>query len=46
LIAEIDPARARNKQIVRIPGKYMLHRLNDRRPDVYGPLAAPRSSSK
>lgn len=38
LIAEIDPARARNKQIVRIPGKYMLHRVNDRRPDMYGPL--------
>jgi predicted amidohydrolase len=46
LAAEIDPARARNKQIVRIPGKYMLHRLNDRRPDVYGPLVAPGSNSK
>lgn len=38
LAAEIDPERARNKQIVRIPGKYMLHRVNDRRPDMYGPL--------
>jgi 5-aminopentanamidase len=46
LVAEIDPARARNKQIVRIPGKYMLHRLNDRRPDMYGPLVSPRSSAK
>ncbi len=46
LIAEIDTARARNKQIVRIPGKYMLHRLNDRRPDMYGPLVAPRATNK
>jgi predicted amidohydrolase len=38
LIAEIDPERARNKQIVRVPGKYMLHRVNDRRPEMYGPL--------
>ncbi len=46
LTAEIDPARARNKQIVRIPGKYMLHRFNDRRPDMYAPLVAPRQSQK
>jgi predicted amidohydrolase len=46
LVAEIDPARARNKQIVRIPGKYMLHRMNDRRPDMYGPIVAPRQASK
>jgi 5-aminopentanamidase len=38
LFAEIDPAVARNKQIVRIPGKYQLHRLTDRRPDMYGPI--------
>ena len=36
LYAEIDPERARNKQIVRIPGKYQLHRLDDRRPEMYG----------
>jgi predicted amidohydrolase len=41
LCAEIDPGRARNKQIVRIPGKYQLHRVNDRRPEMYGPIAAP-----
>ncbi|HLW66054.1 MAG TPA: carbon-nitrogen hydrolase family protein [Gemmataceae bacterium] len=39
LFAEIDPAVARNKQIVRIPGKYQLNRLTDRRPDMYGPIA-------
>jgi predicted amidohydrolase len=38
LTAEIDPLRARNKKIVRIPGKYELHRRDDRRPDMYGPL--------
>lgn len=42
LVAEIDPERARNKQIVRIPGKYMLHRVKDRRPDMYGPLVEER----
>lgn len=38
LFAEIDPERARNKSIVRIPGKYQLHRVNDRRPEMYGPI--------
>jgi 5-aminopentanamidase len=44
LVAEIDPERARNKQIVRIPGKYMLHRVKDRRPEMYGPLTAQPNS--
>jgi predicted amidohydrolase len=35
LYAQIDPERARDKQIVRIPGKYLLHRVNDRRPEMY-----------
>jgi predicted amidohydrolase len=39
LMAEIDLERARNKQIVRVPGKYMLHRVNDRRPEMYGRLS-------
>jgi len=42
LLAEIEPARARNKQIVRIPGKYELHRVKDRRPELYGPLIEKR----
>jgi predicted amidohydrolase len=41
LYADIDPARARNKQIVKIPGKYELHRTRDRRPEMYQPLVAP-----
>lgn len=44
LTAELDVSRPRNKQVVRIPGKFILHRFNDRRPDMYGPLVAPKSS--
>jgi 5-aminopentanamidase len=43
LIAEIDPARARNKRIVRTPGKHVIDRVADRRPDMYGPLVAPNT---
>lgn len=42
LYAEIDPARARNKQIVRIPGVFQLHRVNDRRPEMYQALVEKR----
>ncbi len=38
IVAEIDPAVARNKHIVKVPGKYELDRMADRRPDLYGPL--------
>jgi predicted amidohydrolase len=41
LYAEIDPAVARNKHIVRIRGKYEVDRVADRRPEMYGPLVAP-----
>jgi predicted amidohydrolase len=41
LYAEIDPAVARNKHIVRIPGKHELHRVAHRRPEMYGPLVSP-----
>jgi predicted amidohydrolase len=40
LVATIDPAVARNKRIVKIPGKYELDRFGDRRPQMYGPIAA------
>jgi predicted amidohydrolase len=36
LYAEIDPARARNKRIVNVPGEYEVDRIRDRRPDLYG----------
>jgi predicted amidohydrolase len=38
IVAEIDPAVARNKHIVKIAGKYELDRVKHRRPDLYGPL--------
>ncbi len=42
LYADIDPAVARNKHIVRIPGKHELHRVAHRRPELYGPLVSPK----
>jgi predicted amidohydrolase len=38
LIADIDPAVARNKHLVKIPGKYELDRVAHRRPELYGVL--------
>jgi predicted amidohydrolase len=38
LYAEIDPVRARAKQVVNIPGEYEVNRVADRRPEMYGPL--------
>ena len=36
IYADIDPAFARQKRLVRIPGKHEVHRINDRRPEMYG----------
>lgn len=36
--AEIDVEFARRKHLVAVPGKHEVHRINDRRPDSYGPL--------
>lgn len=41
LYADIDPQQARQKQIVRVPGKHVIHRMNDRRPELYSPLTLP-----
>lgn len=43
LYAEIDPDLARDKRIVRVPGKHAIDRLADRRPEMYGPLAEPHA---
>jgi predicted amidohydrolase len=40
LYADIEPAAARAKHRVFMPGKYELHRLKDRRPEMYGPVCA------
>ena len=36
LYADIEPNRARNKRVVRVPGKHEIHRFADRRPEMYG----------
>jgi predicted amidohydrolase len=41
LYAEIDPEFARRKHLVSIPGEHEVHRMKDRRPDVYDPLSEP-----
>ena len=42
LFAVLDPGRARRKHIVKIPGKYEIDRVADRRPEMYGPLCECR----
>lgn len=42
LYAEIEPPLARNKHIVRVPGKHEIHRFRDRRPEMYGLIVQPR----
>ncbi len=39
LYAEIDPAVARDKHLVRVPNLHEIDRFGDRRPDTYSPLA-------
>ena len=41
LYAEIDSDFARNKHLVSIPGAHEVHRINDRRPDLYQSLTDP-----
>ena len=43
LYAEIDPQLARQKHLVSVPGEHEVHRMKDRRPDVYDPLSEPVS---
>lgn len=40
LYADIDPARARRKHIIRVPDKHEIDRFADRRPELYAPLFA------
>lgn len=41
--ADIDPIQARTKKIVRVPGKHLIDRMADRRPEMYGALVEPHS---
>jgi predicted amidohydrolase len=38
--ADVDPERARNKHLVRVPGRHEINRIADRRPEFYGALAS------
>lgn len=38
LYADIDPAKARDKHRVFMRGEYEIHRVRDRRPELYGPI--------
>ena len=41
LYGDIDPALARQKKLVRVPGEHEIDRIADRRPSFYTPLVAP-----
>jgi predicted amidohydrolase len=43
LVAEIDPAEAREKDILPTPGRYEMRLFDHRRPDLYGLLVEERS---
>lgn len=43
LRAEIDPSQSRNKLLVRVPGKHMIDRMADRRPEMYDAICAPHT---
>ena len=42
LYADIRPARARQKKLIRRPGLHEIDRIADRRPEFYGEIAAPK----
>ncbi|WP_422930598.1 carbon-nitrogen hydrolase family protein [Singulisphaera sp. PoT] len=41
IYADIDPARSRQKRIVRVPGKHEVDRIGDRRPGFYRKIVEP-----
>jgi 5-aminopentanamidase len=42
----VDVAAARQKRIVRVPGKHVVDRLADRRPEMYAELTRPHTLSR
>lgn len=43
LYADVDPARARNKHVIRVPDKHEIDRFADRRPELYALLTEPHT---
>jgi predicted amidohydrolase len=41
LYADIDPARARQKRLIRVPGEHEVDRIGDRRPAFYAAIVEP-----
>ncbi len=42
VLAEVEPARAREKRVVRRGGAYVVDRIGDRRPELYGSITERR----
>ena len=45
IYAEIDPAKSRDKRVVRIPKVFEIHRTNDRRPELYSVISEKTSAA-
>ena len=43
IYADIDPARARQKRQVRVPGQHEIDRIADRRPEFYASIIEPQA---
>lgn len=43
LYADLEPARARRKRLIRVPGLHEIDRIADRRPEFYNQIVEPRS---
>ena len=41
LYADIEPAKARQKRLIRVPGKHEVDRIGDRRPGFYAKIVEP-----
>lgn len=41
-MATLEPAKARQKRVIFVPGEYELDRIHGRRPELYGPLVAAK----
>jgi predicted amidohydrolase len=42
IIGQIDLARARNKRLIRVPGKHVIDRWKDRHPELYSRIIQPK----
>ncbi len=41
--SRVDVNMARTKRLVRVPGKHLIDRMADRRPEMYGPICEPHN---